>query len=106
MDVPARARIVMWEGAGLWVVDATSAQGIDERRTDFHAHHAIQVTFGLGGRFALATADETVRDQAVTVAADIAHAFDAEGLVAIVFIEPESRVGRAAAHKLLGEAAL
>jgi AraC-like DNA-binding protein len=106
MDVLARARIVMWEGAGLWVVDAASAEDRKQKRTAFHAHHAIQVTFGLGGRFALSTAADSVRDRAAVVAADVEHDFDAEGLVAILFVEPESRLGRAVAGKLLGRAKL
>ncbi|MDZ4866387.1 MAG: AraC family transcriptional regulator [Alphaproteobacteria bacterium] len=103
MEVLAQARIVMWEGVGLWVVDAKPTDVRDTKRTDLHAHHAIQVTMGLGGRFMLGTADESVRADAVAVAADVQHEFEAEGLVAFVFIEPESRLGRAAAHKLLGD---
>src|SRR5262245_13047826 len=106
MDVLAEARIVMWEGAGLWVVNALPAEARDGKRTDFHAHHAIQVTFSLGGRFALGTSRESLRDQPVAVAADVQHDFDAEGLVALLFVEPESRLGRAVARRLLGDAAL
>jgi AraC-like DNA-binding protein len=103
MEVLAQARIVMWEGAGLWVVDATPADIRDKKRTDFHAHHAIQVTISLGGHFTLGTADESVRADAVAVAADVQHVFEAEGLVAFAFIEPESRLGRAAARRLLSD---
>lgn len=106
MDVLARARIVMWEGASLWIVDAAPPGGIAQKRTDAHAHHAIQVTFGLGGRFVFETADASVREEAVAIAADVEHVFGAEGLMAHLFIEPESRLGRAAAHKLLGGAPL
>jgi AraC family transcriptional regulator len=102
MEVLAQARIVMWEGAGLWVVDAAPAEDREKKRTDFHAHHAIQVTMGLGGRFTLGTSDESLSADAVVVAADVQHVFEAEGLVAFVFIEPESRLGRAAARNLLG----
>jgi AraC-like DNA-binding protein len=106
MAILAHARIVMWEGASLWIVDAAPSEGRAQRRTDFHAHHAIQITIDLGGRFTVGTADETLRDGAVAVAADVEHVFDAEGLVAHLFIEPESRLGRAAARKLLGDAKL
>ena len=90
----------MWEGGGLWVVEATPAAARTTQRTDSHAHHAIQVTIGLGGRFQLDTADAHVRGDAAAVAPDTAHTFEAEGLVAILFIEPESRMGRAIAHAL------
>lgn len=48
MELLAHAGIVMWEGAALWLIDATRAKTLP-RRTDFHAHHAIQVTLSLGG---------------------------------------------------------
>ena len=90
----------MWEGGGLWIVDATPARGSEPRRTDVHAHHAIQITIGLGGWFKLDTIDAHARGEVVAVAADVRHVFEAEGLVAFVFIEPESRLGRAIAAKL------
>lgn len=58
MELLAYARITMWEGASLWIVDATPPAGVTPRRTDFHAHHAIQVTISLGGSFALRTETE------------------------------------------------
>lgn len=88
----ARARIVTWEGASLWIIDA-APKGVQLRRTDFHAHHAIQTTLGLGGRFRLDTADAHAEGEAVVVAADIRHVFEAEGLVAHLFVEPESKAG-------------
>jgi len=105
METLADARIVMWEGAGLWIVDAKTSH-TERKRTDFHAHHAIQVTISLGGHFTLGTDKQRMRADAVAVAADVEHEFEAEGLVAFVFIEPESRLGRAAAHKLLGDESL
>lgn len=100
MERLANARIVMWEGGGLWIVDATPAATRELQRTDFHAHHAIQVTIGLGGRFRLDTAEGHVGGDAVAVAADASHVFQAEGLVALLFVEPESRLGRAVASAL------
>ena len=100
MELLAHTRIVVWEGASLWVVDATPVKSVEPRRTDFHAHHAIQVTLELGGRFRLATADAEVGGSAVAVVADARHVFEAEGLVGFVFIEPEARLGRAAARTL------
>ena len=39
----------------------------------------------------------------MAVAADASHLFEAEGLVAIVFVEPESRAGRAIGHTLFSD---
>lgn len=96
----------MWEGGGLWLVDATPATKLEPRRTDPHAHHAIQVTLGLGGHFRLRTDGPDIRGDAVAVAADATHDFEAEGLVALLFIEPEGRNGRAVASRLFGSANL
>lgn len=100
MELLAHTRIVMWEGGSLWIVDATPVTTAEPRRTDPHAHHAIQVTLGLGGQFRLRADGRSVRGDAVAVDADTAHDFEAEGLVALLFIEPESRSGRAVAGRL------
>ena len=100
MDLLARTRISIWEGGSLWIVDALPNTRPTPRSTDWHAHHAIQVTLSLGGWFQLDTGDSRLRDDAVAVAADVSHCFQAEGLVAILFIEPESRAGRAIAGSL------
>jgi AraC-like DNA-binding protein len=105
MELLARARIVMWEGGALWVIDATQP-AVPGRRTGVHAHHAIQVTVGIGGTHRLETADAQIENHAAAVAADTAHTFQATGLVAHLFIEPESRQGRAAAARLFDGRAL
>jgi AraC family transcriptional regulator len=61
---------------------------------------------GLGGRFRLNASETTVTGDAVGVSADVGHTFEAEGLVGLLFIEPESRMGRAIAHKYFGHALL
>ncbi|MDB5439211.1 MAG: AraC family transcriptional regulator [Caulobacteraceae bacterium] len=106
MELLARTRIVAWEGASLWVVDATPNPLPTPRQTDVHAHHAIQVTVGAGGVFKLIAGELVSANQAVAVAADIDHVFEAEGLVAILFVEPESRLGRAVSQRLFSEANL
>jgi len=106
MELLARIRIVSWQGASLWVSDATRARGVEPRRTDFHAHHAIQMTISLGGWFKLDTAEASVRGEAVAVAADMEHVFEAEGLMAFLFVEPESRQGRAISRRLFAEGGL
>lgn len=102
MELLAHTRIVMWAGGSLWIVDATPVTTAEPRRTDPHAHHAIQVALGLGGQFTLRTDGPEVSGGAVAVAADAIHDFEAEGLVALLFIEPESRNGRAVASRLFG----
>lgn len=96
----------MWEGASLWISDATRARGVEPRLTDFHAHHAIQLTISLGGWFRLGTADAHVRGDAVAVAADTKHIFEAEGLMAFVFVDPESQAGRVISQRLFAGGAL
>ncbi len=102
MQLVARTRMVGWQGGGLWVVDAQPAPTPEPRRTDPHAHHAIQITVGLGGWFRLDTSGVPVRGEAVAVAADAVHVFEAEGLLALLFIEPESPAGRAIAQAMFG----
>ena len=90
MEVEGRGRIVVWPGGSLWVLEA--ARGIG--RTDFHAHHAIQITFALQGDFELRSEEERLIGPAVAVAPDARHIFQAEGVAAFLFVEPESDSGR------------
>lgn len=106
MEIIADARIVSWEGGGVWIVDVTQTKGVEPRQTDPHAHHAIQVTIGLGGTWHLESSNARFDGAAVAVAPDVQHVFRAEGLTAHVFIEPESRLGRAVTKKLFGSAKL
>jgi AraC family transcriptional regulator len=83
-------RIVVWRGGSMWI-------GHAEEGTDFHAHHAIQITLALSGgvvRFRRPGQDWIAYTAAIT-AAHQPHAFEARGeLVALIFAEPESRDGR------------
>lgn len=106
MELLARARIVMWEGAGLWIVDTTPTKDRSTKRTDFHAHHAVQLTLALDGHFRLDTEGAHLTCDAAAVAADAQHAFEPEGLMAIIFVEPESRTGRAITRRLFAEVEL
>jgi len=99
MELLAHTRLILWEGGSLWVVNATSTLEGD-RRTEPHAHHAIQVTLSLGGQFRLSTGGPEVGGDAVAVAADATHVFGAEGLVALLFVEPDGRTGRAISDTL------
>ncbi len=95
----------MWEGASLWLMEALAASDNSVNATDFHAHHAVQLTFSLGGQFELHTLDQTISADAA-VAPDVSHMFKAVGPVAILFIEPESRAGRSIARRLFDKTAL
>mgnify|MGYP003578435601 CR=1 FL=1 len=98
MEVLAQLRVVLWEGASLWLVDAARFEG-EKRSTDIHAHHALQATFSLGGTFRLVAGDGASVSADAIVAADGPHRFEAEGRIALLFVEPESRLGRAIAAR-------
>lgn len=90
----ASGHIAFWEGGGLWVFDVPSSPGAPKRNAT-HAHHAFQLTFSLGGTFGLHMKDCVLPGPAALVAPDTPHAFEASGLVALLFVEPESHAGRA-----------
>lgn len=97
----AHGRIVLWEGASLWVLDVPeTAAG---KTTDFHAHHAIQFVFALDGRFELQGAGGRVAEPGAVVAADARHAFAAQGVLALLFIDPESSLGVALSRSLFSQ---
>jgi len=88
----ARGNIFVWEGGALWAFEV-SPKSSTRKITDFHAHHAIQVTLALDGEFRIHLSDRVLAGPAVVISADIAHAFEAEGSIAILFIEPETAAG-------------
>jgi AraC-like DNA-binding protein len=95
-----RGRILIWEGGSLWIMETVSATGKRTRLNDPHAHHAVQVSLALDGDFEFESGSHSVEGEAVAVAPDALHAFNACGLFAHVYIEPECRAGRAAANTL------
>lgn len=99
MKVAGRGRIIIWEGASLWIMQVVPARESGIKSTDFHSHHAIQVTLALDGRFELRSRVNSLPNDAA-VAPDVDHVFEAEGLVALLFVEPESEPGRAIAQSL------
>ena len=101
MDKIASGRLAFWEGGSLWVFDVPAGAEAPSR-TDLHAHHAFQLTFSLGGDFNLFLEDGAIPGPFAVVAPDVLHAFDAAGLVALLFIEPESRAGRTLTQILAG----
>jgi AraC-like DNA-binding protein len=94
MAIKAHGRMVFWEGASLWVLGIRPGQP-PYPKTDFHSHHAVQVTLALRGGFTLESRDRRVAGGAAAVAPDTEHAFEAESLIAHLFVDPEGRPGRA-----------
>lgn len=82
-----RGRILIWEGASLWLMEALPESGA-AKATDLHSHHAVQVTLSLGGDFELRTHEGRIAQDAA-VAPDVSHMLKAVGRIAILFIEPE-----------------
>lgn len=101
MGLHAFGRIVSWDGASLWILDADSYP-----KTSLHTHHAVQLTLGLRGSFHLQTKDESYRGRCAVVAPDVPHAFENAGLTAFVYIQPEGRPGRALTGGVLATSAL
>jgi AraC family transcriptional regulator len=95
-----RGRILIWEGGSLWIMEAVSAHRQRSRLNDPHAHHAVQVTLSLEGDFEFESGAHSLSGDVVAVAPDALHAFNARGLFAHVYIEPECRAGRAAANAI------
>lgn len=104
MRVRAFGRIVSWEGASLWVL--ATRPGEVYPRTVPHAHHAVQVTLALRGAVNLYTDTDSYAGTAAAVAADVPHTFHADGAVAHLFVEPESRLGRALTGRVFQQAPL
>ena len=102
----AHARIVVWEGGSLWVVDSTRLEQRERRGTDFHAHHAVQVVLALQGKFRLSTSENSVAGGVAAVAPDTPHIFEADGTHALLFVEPESLPGRAISASLFAHGGL
>ena len=86
-----RARLAMGEGLAAWVLEAPGGFG----EAGFHTHHAIQLTLSFAGNLALTAGGETVAARRIAVATDTPHKFAADGLLGFIFVEPESRFGRA-----------
>lgn len=83
-------RIGFWQGGSLWLGRGLSA-------TVLHAHHAIQLCFGLDGPVRLRSQRAQDWDEFPTVfiPSMVPHALDASGrLTAALFCEPQSKAGR------------
>lgn len=94
-----RAKLAFSQGISVWVLEAPDGFG----DAHFHAHHAIQLTLCLSGALELFAGNVSLRGSAIAVAADARHRFAAHGLLVFIFVEPESRAGRALTAKLFGD---
>ena len=90
------------QGVSVWVLEAPHGFG----DAAVHAHHAIQITASLSGDLALSTESTTLRAPILAVKADELHRFEAHGLLAFMFVEPESQMGRALTASLFSERSL
>jgi AraC-like DNA-binding protein len=87
----ATGRVYLWQGGSLWI-------GEGQGRTQYHAHHAHQLTVARSGTFRFRTdADgEWTTFEASIVPSHCTHQFEVDGItLAHLFVEPESRAGRA-----------
>jgi len=106
MATRAHGRMVFWEGGSLWILGTKPGDGVYPK-TALHAHHAVQVTLALRGAVTLETPDQRIRGEALAVAPDAEHAlFSPDGLVAILFVDPEGRPGRALQRTLFSSSTI
>jgi len=89
----AGARVCVWEGGSVWI-------GRSAEPDKPHGHQAIQVTIALTGQVRVrGRTAEWSTERAVIVPRNVKHAFDrtASGLVATIFVDPESPEGESLA---------
>jgi AraC family transcriptional regulator len=96
MSITSTGRIHFWQGGSLWI-------GQGQGRTEWHEHHAHQLTMALQGGFRFRTQEEGewMAFTAAIVPSHCPHQFEIEGssTMAHLFVEPESREGRALAAR-------
>lgn len=91
-------RVHFWNGGSLWI-------GRDAGRGQPHAHHAIQITLALEGRFLLREREDSAWSEfhGAIVLPHRRHQFDGCGSwVAQLFVEPETAAGRALLERFAG----
>jgi len=84
-------RAYIWQGSSLWM-------GRSEGRTQWHDHHAHQLALAPAGemRFRTEASDPWTSFAGALVPSHCKHQFEVDDLrVAHLFVEPESRAGRA-----------
>lgn len=91
--------MAVWQGASLWMLQSESVSA----ELHAHAHHAIQITFLLDGRFEVGAGSENLAGPVVAIASDAPHTFRAHGAVAFLFVDPESAAGCALTAQLFAD---
>lgn len=97
-------RIVLWEGGSLWAFDVLADH--EGRSNRMHAHHAVQLTLSAGGDVGIRTADGLIPGPVILTAPDVPHAIEPRGRIALIFVDPESRMGARLKALLDGRPAL
>lgn len=98
MKLSGIGRILFWNGGSLWV-------GRSEEPTDYHSHHAVQITvsFSNEGVQFRQPGGEWHNYYGAIISANQSHAFDGRGkFVGMIFVEPESREGRVLQQRCRG----
>lgn len=96
MQIHGRGRACVWAGGVLWIGEALSPGQL-------HAHHAIQLSFGLDGPLQFRAGEDAPWSDydACLIPADVPHAFNGAGRrFAIIFVDPETAEG----HRLAARA--
>lgn len=91
MKPTASGRILFWRYGSLWI-------GLAGEPAELHHHHAVQISLPFPGCHVRVQrpSEDWVTFNAVIVAANQPHAFEARAQhVAQIFLDPESRAGRA-----------
>jgi AraC family transcriptional regulator len=87
-------RIYLWDGGSLMI-------GRADAPTDVHAHHAIQIAVSPGTVAFRSERSDWTDFRGVIIEPNYPHAFDGRGeQIAHVFVEPESRSGRAISERV------
>jgi len=95
--------LYLWPGRGLYIGHAAD--------TELHAHHALQICFGIDGEVEIDRADdrviEVVRGRWIVIEPDRPHRLRAAaGRVALLYLDPESAESRAIATNVVPVASL
>jgi len=100
-QVAGAGRVCFWHGGSIWI-------GRSVGRTEWHAHHAIQIALALDGVCTLRGARDSVWAEfgAAIVRSHRPHQFEADGVtMAHLFVEPESAEGRALRERFAADIA-
>jgi len=93
--VPSMGQFLSWDGGCVFITRAAAV-------TPMHAHYAIQIAFGAeaGIRFRPAEREEWTEYAGVVIPSRQPHSMDASRVSAnaVLFVEPETREGRALAE--------